>query len=661
MPKFTVDFFLMIVSMVLLFTLLVLIPLLWLPSSTLGLFLPHYEINVSNCPDSTDIDHTWYLVVRDGICNEKHARCMSFTNTEYWKGLDHLNDAANSKSNFEYAANLYINVEYALIVGIVAIGAYISGFITMMYGQPKTGMLTQACTLVIIFSIFAFIYWVDHNVDFINEDAWESSAFTHCDVTISSNMGLTLMFYILTTSGLLLFGTIFTSLAYSFFYFQCISKIKSVSNCCMENIGQTGEDEESLLGTTSKPNYSDTKKVLILMSATGGGHRMSAEAISTALTSLYGSKIDIEILDIWAKYARFPFTDIVNHYRIFSSYPWLWKISYDFTQFPITRLISEVIAYMTSYDTFRKAIAERNPDVVVSVHPLCQHMPNMIVQELNKIRLDKDKNASLMVLTTVVTDLITAHASWFSPETDITFAPTVELRDAAINYGSGITEDHFIVHGLPIRPVFWSPSNVSKSEMRTKLELEVESKTVLLMAGGDGVGAVQQQAVAVAKALGEAPYKSQLIVVCGHNKAMAKDLLDTKRVWPSNVKVVVLGFTTNIDEYMVASNLLITKAGPGTICEAMILGLPLILSSFLPGQEEGNVPYVVDNGLGYYTEDPQEIANRCVSMLTNDNLLQSMSKKALDLARPEATLKIGKDIGKICFREEKRFTRKILR
>ena len=112
---------------------------------------------------------------------------------------------------------------------------------------------------------------------------------------------------------------------------------------------------------------------------------------------------------------------------------------------------------------------------------------------------------------------------------------------------------------------------------------------------------------------------------------------------------------------MVASNLLITKAGPGTICEAMILGLPLILSSFLPGQEEGNVPYVVDNGLGYYTEDPQEIANRCVSMLTNDNLLQSMSKKALDLARPEATLKIGKDIGKICFREEKRFTRKILR
>ena len=65
MPKFTVDFFLMIVSMVLLFTLLVLIPLLWLPSSTLGLFLPHYEINVSNCPDSTDIDHTWYLAINE--------------------------------------------------------------------------------------------------------------------------------------------------------------------------------------------------------------------------------------------------------------------------------------------------------------------------------------------------------------------------------------------------------------------------------------------------------------------------------------------------------------------------------------------------------------------------------------------------------------------
>ena len=49
---------------------------------------------------------------------------------------------------------------------------------------------------------------------------------------------------------------------------------------------------------------------------------------------------------------------------------------------------------------------------------------------------------------------------------------------------------------------------------------------------------------------------------------------------------------------MAASNLLVTKAGPGTIAEAMILGLPLVLSTFLPGQESGNVPFVVDGGFG---------------------------------------------------------------
>ena len=106
------------------------------------------------------------------------------------------------KSNFVYAVNLYVYVEYALIIGIIAIGTYISGFITMMYGQPQTGMLTQACTLLIIFSIFVFIYWVDHNSELINEHAWETSAFAHCEVTISSNVGLTLMSYIVATSGM---------------------------------------------------------------------------------------------------------------------------------------------------------------------------------------------------------------------------------------------------------------------------------------------------------------------------------------------------------------------------------------------------------------------------------------------------------------------------
>ena len=75
---------------------------------------------------------------------------------------------------------------------------------------------------------------------------------------------------------------------------------------------------------------------------------------------------------------------------------------------------------------------------------------------------------------------------------------------------------------------------------------------------------------------------SQVIVICGHNKKVSDQL--KSKSWTPNVNVVVKGFVENIDEYMSASDCLVTKAGPGTIAEAMICGLPVIISSFLPGQ-----------------------------------------------------------------------------
>ena len=91
--------------------------------------------------------------------------------------------------------------------------------------------------------------------------------------------------------------------------------------------------------------------------------------------------------------------------------------------------------------------------------------------------------------------------------------------------------------------------------------------------------------------------KTQLVVICGKNQKLKEDI--RSRSYPSNVKVVVRGFVDNIHEYMGACDCLV-EAGPGTIAEAMTHGLPIVLSSFLPGQEAGNVPYVVKGGFGVY-------------------------------------------------------------
>merc|ERR1719203_837273 len=77
------------------------------------------------------------------------------------------------------------------------------------------------------------------------------------------------------------------------------------------------------------------------------------------------------------------------------------------------------------------------------------------------------------------------------------------------------------------------------------------------------------------------------------------------------VAVVGLGFITRMAEYMVAADVLVSKAGPGTIGEAASLSLPVMLTSFLPGQEEGNVDYVIEGDFGAFVSDsdPQGISD----------------------------------------------------
>lgn len=87
-----------------------------------------------------------------------------------------------------------------------------------------------------------------------------------------------------------------------------------------------------------------------------------------------------------------------------------------------------------------------------------------------------------------------------------------------------------------------------------------------------------------------------MVIICGKNQAVKREL--EERDWPENVRVVVNGFVSNMDEWMGAVDTLVTKAGPGTIAEATIRGLPVMLSGYLPGQEEGNVPYVVNGESG---------------------------------------------------------------
>jgi len=107
------------------------------------------------------------------------------------------------------------------------------------------------------------------------------------------------------------------------------------------------------------------------------------------------------------------------------------------------------------------------------------------------------------------------------------------------------------------------------------------------------------------------------------------------------IPAAINGFVDNMPEWMAACDCIVIKAGPGTIAEALISGLPIILSGFIPGQEEGNVPYVVDNGIGAYIVDPAAIAATVARWFGPERAnLQAMSDRARSMGHPQATFDI---------------------
>lgn len=156
------------------------------------------------------------------------------------------------------------------------------------------------------------------------------------------------------------------------------------------------------------------KKILILMSDTGGGHRASAQAIEQAIHEQFPRRFKVDVMDIWTLHAKWPYNQFVPNYRYLAKRPLLWRAFYSYGLFPPTKAFTEIMAWRSCFSSFNTVIRSANPDLVVSVHPLCQLMPITIVKQMNKERKPHER----IPFVTVVTDLGSAHSTWFDRRVD---------------------------------------------------------------------------------------------------------------------------------------------------------------------------------------------------------------------------------------------------
>ncbi|CAI5480664.1 unnamed protein product [Closterium sp. Yama58-4] len=382
------------------------------------------------------------------------------------------------------------------------------------------------------------------------------------------------------------------------------------------------------------------KRVLIMMSDTGGGHRASAEALKSTFEMEFGDKYDVNVVDFWTDHTPWPFNQLPKSYNFLVRHETLWKMAYYATTPKFVHQPQMAATFAFVARAVSKGLDKYKPDVIVSVHPSMQHVPLRVLKSRGLLHR--------IPFITVVTDLTTCHPTWFNRQVTVCFCPTKEVAQQALK--AGLQPSQIRVHGLPIRPAFAKPS-APQAEVRQSLGMDPELPAVLLIGGGEGMGPVEETARALVKTLApETPggrAKGQLIIICGRNKQLQATLEAMTWPMPTQIKGVV----TNIPEIMAASDCVISKAGPGTIAESMIKGLPMILNDFVPGQEVGNVPFVVKNGAGLYEENPQKIAQIVADWFgPNVDQFKRMATNARRLARPDAVFRIVRDIDQLANR-----------
>ena len=269
-------------------------------------------------------------------------------------------------------------------------------------------------------------------------------------------------------------------------------------------------------------------------------------------------------------------------------------------------------------------LAEQDPDVVVSVHPLLNHVAHAAIGRSGRPR----------GLMTVVTDLIELHRGWALPEADLVVVPTEEAGRVV---GSlGVAGDRILALGLPVDLRFRPPAPGEKQALRRRFGLEEGRPTLLVLGGGEGSGKLLQQV----RALAWGEHDWQVIAVCGRNEKLRRRLSRVRFSTPT----AILGFVDFMPALMRAADLVVTKAGPGAIAEALATGVPMVLTGYLPGQETMNVRFVTQSGFGLYAPRSEELRQAVTRILAaGSGEVQDMAARAAAIARPYASLDIARE------------------
>jgi 1,2-diacylglycerol 3-beta-galactosyltransferase len=365
------------------------------------------------------------------------------------------------------------------------------------------------------------------------------------------------------------------------------------------------------------------RRLLFVFSDTGGGHRSTASAIAQALKKRHGAQAQIELVDALAEYAPWPFSHPSALYpHMLRLKGLVWSTGFFLSDGSYRVKLPAAGWRILTGMAMRRLLRDHPADLIVSCHAAFNHLFAKLIPETQA--------GTSMV--TMVTDLTAAHAFWFAPGVTRCLVPTENTRRRAMI--RGLPPERVQATGLPVRSCFAEAAQQNKRDLRQRLGLASDLPVVLLVSGAEGMGPLRH----VCKAITSDGVRAQLVAIAGRNKRLRAQLRQEK--WPLPVRVE--GFVDNMHEWMRAADLLVTKAGPTTISEASIMGLPMVLNGALPGHERPNVDYVVRAGAGVWAPTSGQVVRAVRELLPASPALAQMAARARSLAQPDATQRVAR-------------------
>lgn len=346
-------------------------------------------------------------------------------------------------------------------------------------------------------------------------------------------------------------------------------------------------------------------KVIIFTASTGHGHNQVATAMKNELEA---NGCVVSIIEPFKEVSKSLDLLVSDGYRVLATkmpkmYGTIYKMSNQrFLGKPVEKISIKAIE-----DKLEEIVVLEQPSLVISTHPL-------IVKGMCSLKSNLKYNGPFV---SVITDYL-PHKSYISPLVDAYIVGSEYTKLKVVE--KGINPSRVFVHGIPINRDFKECNNLmTKSKVFT----------ILLMGGSMGMSGIKK----VYKELINIELPIKLIIVCGNNEQLKKNLEEKYAQENREKDVTILGFTHMVSQYMEVSDIIITKPGGLTVTEAFAKNIPMIIPFFIPGQEAENAEMLVEIGAALKIDTIKELGDLIESLIKDEALLYQMRENMTKVSK----------------------------